>query len=105
MIVKRKRKVTWKDGVPYVTVGNLLRPVGNLLGDANSNTKTAKNDTDKYDTVSLSLAAHILSGVTNLCGHETKGCSIACLFSKGKGYLDPVHAARVRRSVLFFCNS
>ena len=96
-------KIEWRGGIPYVRIGDTVKPVArNLLAEGDSNTKTRKNDTITYTTKSLSLAPHKQSGIGNLCAFASKGCSDACLFGTGKGFLESVRLARIRKTGLWY---
>jgi hypothetical protein len=71
--------------------------VAKLLGEGDSNPKTAKND---VVTMGLSLYPADGAGVGNLCP-LSKYCKIPCLAHQGQGPVPTVMASRVAKSVLW----
>ena len=73
----------------------------NLLS-IGTNAKTIKGDGSEYLTAILFLApADIVEGV-NLCPLAVlAGCKSACLYSAGRGQMNCVQKARIRKTVLF----
>jgi hypothetical protein len=72
-----------------------------LLSPQASNAKLSKNAsiTDQWETSILYLApAMIADGTTNLCPGSTPGCRAACLYSAGRGQMNSVQEARVRKA-------
>jgi len=69
----------------------------NLLTPAASNPKTAKNGL-LFEAAILHLAPHTVAGVGNLCPWATEGCAAACLNTAGRGQMNSVQAARIRKS-------
>jgi hypothetical protein len=74
-----------------------------LLTPAHANTKTAKNDTNKYLSAILHLAPANVSGY-NVCLAASNGCKSACLNTAGRGRFNNVQQARIRKTKLFFEN-
>lgn len=75
-----------------------------LLTQAHQNAKTAKNNQfTQYLSAILHLAPFNLSGI-NVCPAASKGCSMACLNTAGRGRFDNVQNARIRKTKLFFSN-
>lgn len=73
-----------------------------LLTAAHQNAKTAKNKKhDKYLSAILHLAPSNLSGY-NTCPAASKGCSMACLNTAGRGRFNNVQQARIRKTKLFY---
>lgn len=85
----------------YATVegGRLPHRVGvkKLLGEGDSNPKTAKN---KVATRGLSLFPHRGIGFGNVC-QFAKNCVATCLAHQGQGDVPSVAAARVAKTVLY----
>jgi hypothetical protein len=65
-----------------------------------TNAKTIKGQTKGYLTGILYLAPADLSG-KNLCPHASKGCKAACLFTAGRGAMNPIREARLRKTFAF----
>ena len=74
-----------------------------LLTDGARNPKTAKSTGFGYLTGILHLAPHIQSGY-QVCPSATEGCSTACLYFQGRGSMDSVQEARIRKTRMFFEN-
>lgn len=73
-----------------------------LLTMAHQNAKTAKNRSHtNYLSTILHLAPFTLSGF-NTCKAASNGCSMACLNTAGRGKLDNVQKARIRKTKLLF---
>ena len=72
-----------------------------LFTDGESNTKTAKSAGQGDDTKILHLAPAKESGF-EVCSSRSKGCTAACLFTAGRGRMDPVKQARIRRTIMWF---
>lgn len=72
-----------------------------LFTDGMSNTKTAKSDGKGYKTKILHLAPANLSG-NEVCQWRSKGCTIACLNTSGRGRMRPIQEARIKRTRFFF---
>jgi len=66
-----------------------------------SNPKLLKGMATGYASAGLSLAPAWESGF-NTCPSHTKECSENCLFKAGRGAMQKVQAARVRRTIMFF---
>lgn len=54
-------------------------------------------------TAIMHLAPHTQSGF-NVCAYASKGCSKACLYFQGRGRMDNVQNARLRKTKAFFKN-
>ena len=74
-----------------------------LLTDGASNPKTAKSTDLGYLTGILHLAPHTQSGY-QVCASATPGCSDACLYFQGRGRMNTVQEARIRKTRMFFEN-
>lgn len=75
-----------------------------LLG-YNSDAKTVKGLDSGWITFILYLAPSTQSipfGGRNTCPWASKGCSAACLFTAGRGRMDNVKKARIRKTVQYF---
>lgn len=73
-----------------------------LLSPANTNAKTAKNGQfSEYLSAILHLAPFNLSGY-QVCPAASKGCSMACLNTAGRGRFNNVQNARIKKTKLFF---
>ena len=70
-----------------------------LLG-IDTNAKTVKGQKLGYMTGILYLAPASESG-KNLCPHSSEGCRAACLFTAGRGRMEPVKRARIAKSKFF----
>ena len=66
-----------------------------------SNAKTIKGLKRNVLTGILYLAPYNLSG-WNVCPLASKGCAAACLFSAGRGKMNTVRNARIRKTKYFF---
>jgi hypothetical protein len=75
-----------------------------------TNAKTVKGQKKGFLTGILYLAPADLSG-KNLCPHASAGCKAACLFTAGRGAMNPIKQARLRKTMDFlrdknaFCES
>ena len=70
-----------------------------LLSTGISNSKTAKNS---LKTFILYLAPYNQNSKKhNLCPMASKGCAAACLFTAGRGTMEPVIAGRVKKTEYF----
>ena len=65
------------------------------------NAKTIKGETLGYLTGILYMAPANESGRANLCPFASKGCKQACLFRAGRGVMQPVYEARMRKTDYF----
>ena len=74
-----------------------------LLTDGARNPKTAKSKGYGYLTGILHLAPHTQSGY-QVCPSATDGCSSACLYFQGRGSMDSVQEARIRKTRTIFEN-
>jgi len=83
-----------------VSGGRLPNPVTvtTLLGDGDTNPKTAKN---KVPTRGLSLFPHKGIGFGNVCAFA-KDCIIPCLAHQGQGPVPSVFSSRVAKTVLYY---
>ena len=68
-----------------------------------SNAKTTKGEEYGVLTGILYLAPHTVAG-RNICPHASKGCALACLYSKGRGAFNSVQKARIGKTQLFHAN-
>lgn len=67
-----------------------------------ANNKTIKSDKlGEFLTAIMYLAPHKLSG-KNVCGSASKGCIKACLNTAGRGNMNVVQQARVKRTKFLF---
>lgn len=99
-IPKRTRTVSFPGGVPTVIVQGERRRVSVLLGDGDSNVKTAKNAPHAM-SVGLSLAAHKSAGAGNVCPHAAS-CATSCLDDTGMGAIfKHIKAQRIAKTVFF----
>lgn len=99
-IPKRNRVVSFTDGVPTVAVDGEPRFITRLLGDGDSNVKTAKN-TPFALSAGLSLAAHKSAGAGNVCPHAAS-CATSCLDDTGMGAIfKNIKAQRIAKTVFF----
>jgi hypothetical protein len=69
---------------------------------AKSNAKTAKTS-EQVESVILHLAPSDLSG-RDVCPFASAGCRAACLNTAGRGTMDSVQSARLRKTNLLFDN-
>ena len=67
-----------------------------------ANTKILKSKNQGFITYGLHLAPVDLCGVGNTCPRATPGCKAACLNSAGRGQMNSVQTARIRKTVRFF---
>jgi hypothetical protein len=86
--------------VAVVSGGRLPNPVrvSRLLGEGDTNPKTAKND---VATMGLSLYPADGIGFGNVCPHA-KVCIAPCLAHQGQGPVPSVAGSRVAKTVLFY---
>jgi len=70
-----------------------------LLGFTNA--KTEKGEKKGWRTAIMYLAPHKVSGRANMCSHASKGCAKACLFTAGRGQMNVVERARMRKTDYF----
>lgn len=104
MIVRRKRSVRFRDGVPEVVVAGKPRKVRKVIQRGTDNPKTAKNDTDEYLAVCCTLSPHDSSS-KNLCTFAAN-CADLCLNKTGRGAAsgemgDIIHGIRIARAEVF----
>lgn len=71
----------------------------NLLNSGNH--KTSKGEARGYITYGLHLAPANLSG-QNVCPNASKGCAEACLNTAGRGTMNGVQQARIRKTKEWF---
>ena len=70
--------------------------MGNLLSIGTSNAKTVKN---KRVSAIMYLAPHTQNSKgINVCAKASKGCAVACLYSKGRGKFNNVQTARINKT-------
>lgn len=72
-----------------------------ILMSVSRDAKTAKGEKFGYLTGITYLAPHKLSGLGNVCPHASKGCAAACLNTAGRGIMQNVQQARIRKTRLF----
>lgn len=75
-----------------------------LLTDDRGQAKLAKGRAAGWYNVGLSLAPYKTSGIANLCPHATAGCAALCLTYAGRGAMNNVQGARIRKTAFFFEN-
>tara|TARA_R100000808_G_scaffold24765_1_gene58165 strand:- start:3809 stop:4555 length:747 start_codon:yes stop_codon:yes gene_type:complete len=68
-----------------------------ILGIDN-NAKTVKGRKKQYSTAIIYLAPSNVSGVTNTCTSASKECRKACLFTSGRGRMNPIQEARIKKT-------
>ena len=68
-----------------------------------TNSKTSKGDSEKELTAIMYLAPADISGY-NVCPKASEGCKTSCLFTAGRGAMNSVMQARIRKTKLFFEN-
>ncbi|GAG28103.1 unnamed protein product, partial [marine sediment metagenome] len=68
-----------------------------LLSPEKSNTKLAKNGGKEFVTWGLSFAPATANGFVNVCPSASPGCMGACLFTSGRGVMQPVKDGRLNR--------
>ena len=66
-----------------------------------SNPKTLKGESKGYMTFIMHLAPGSLSGF-NVCPGASDGCLFVCLNTAGRGHMNMIQDARIRRTRLFF---
>jgi len=74
-----------------------------LFTDGASNAKTAKSEKSgkNFATKLLHFAPAKESG-HEVCASRSAGCTMACLYTAGRGRFDATKAARIRRTKMFF---
>jgi hypothetical protein len=72
-----------------------------LLSKPSANFKVNKNLAYGYYTPILHLAPHDLSG-RNVCKKATAGCAAACLNPAGRGAMNTIQQARIKKTNTFF---
>lgn len=72
-----------------------------LFTNGIANPKTLKSEAKGYKTLILHLAPHNVSGY-QVCSSASVGCANACLNTAGRGKMNVVQAARIRKTKLFF---
>lgn len=68
-----------------------------------NNAKTRKSEGKGYETRILHMAPYTLSGY-QVCSSASVGCVAACLNTAGRGNMNAVQAARIRKTQEFFQN-
>lgn len=68
-----------------------------------NNPKTEKGQTQGYLTFILHLAPGSISGY-NVCPGASHGCLQACLNTAGRGHMDMIQNARIRKTKMFYEN-
>ncbi len=71
-----------------------------LLG-VDTNAKTRKGQKKGYMTGITYLAPSDASGVINTCPNASEGCRAACLFTSGRGRMNPIKQARINKTKFF----
>ena len=74
---------------------------GKLLS-VGADAKTSKGSKLHWLTGILYLAPASEAGRGNLCPHASAGCRSACLFTAGRGRMNPVRTARVNKTLRWF---
>lgn len=77
--------------------------VYNQLFAIGSDAKTIKGETENVMTGILYLSPYKKSG-KNFCSHATPGCIIGCLDTAGRGQMNCIQEARLRKSLYFINN-
>lgn len=72
-----------------------------ILG-IDTNAKTIKGQKLGITTGIVYLAPSDESGIANTCPNASKGCRQACLFTAGRGSMDNVKQARIKKTQRFF---
>ena len=72
-----------------------------LLGFADSSPKLKGAEADGIEGAIMYLASHTQSGF-NVCASATKGCADVCLMVQGRGRMDSVRNARIRKTRMYF---
>jgi len=73
----------------------------NLLS-VGADAKTSKGEAFGWLTAILYLAPARQAGRGEVCTHRSAGCTLACLYTAGRGKMSNVQQARIRRTQLFF---
>ena len=68
-----------------------------------TNAKTKRGDSEEAITAIQYLAPSLNSGYET-CAGKSEGCSAACLFTAGRGAMNSVRQARIKKTKLFFEN-
>ena len=68
----------------------------------NADAKTRKSNGADYLTAILYLAPAKIAGRGEVCSHRSAACTAACLFTAGRGQMNSVQSARIRKTQLFF---
>ena len=68
-----------------------------ILGIDN-NAKVVKGLKQNISTAIIYLAPSNASGVTNTCTSASRGCRAACLFTSGRGRMNPIREARINKT-------
>ena len=68
-----------------------------------TNAKTKKGDSEEAITA-IQYLAHSLNSGYETCAGKSEGCSAACLFTAGRGAMNSVQQARIKKTKLFFEN-
>jgi hypothetical protein len=64
--------------------------------------KTVKGEAYGYLTAILYLAPALQAGRGEVCANRSKGCTLGCLYTAGRGKMRNVQEARIRKTRLFF---
>jgi hypothetical protein len=73
----------------------------NLLS-VGADAKTSKGEQFGWRTAILYLAPAQMAGRGEVCPNRSAGCTLACLYSAGRGAFANVKSARIRKTRLFF---
>jgi len=68
----------------------------------NADAKTRKSNGADYLTAILYLAPAKIAGRGEMCSNRSAACTAACLFTAGRGQMNSVQSARIRKTQLFF---
>jgi hypothetical protein len=79
-----------------------LTPMKLNLLSVGTDAKTSKGEAFGWLTAILYLAPAKQAGRGDVCSHRSIGCTLACLYTAGRGKMSNVKKARIRRTQLFF---
>jgi len=66
------------------------------------NAKTVKGEKRRWHTGIMYLAPGRVAGGPNVCPHADAGCQASCLFTAGRGRMDKIKKARIRKTQALF---